>query len=46
MKKVIGFIAFWIGVGMLFMLLIPNNFVGVIIMILLLILGYNLYYCK
>lgn len=45
MKKIVGFIAFWIAVGMLLMLIIPNQFLGVIIMVLLIFLGYNLYYC-
>lgn len=46
MKKLIGFIAFWIAVGMLLMLLIPYDFLGVLIMVLLLLAGYNLYFLK
>lgn len=46
MKKIIGFILFWIAIGMLFMLIISNTFWGVIIIALLLLIGYNLYFCK
>jgi hypothetical protein len=42
MKKLIGFIAFWIAVGMLLMLLF---FTSMIICALLLLIGYNFYYC-
>ncbi len=46
MKKMIGFIAFWIAVGMLLMLLFfTSRFIGLIICALLLLIGYNFYYC-
>ena len=46
MKKLIGFIAFWIAVGMLLMLLFfTSRFIGLIICALLLLIGYNFYYC-
>lgn len=45
MKKMIGFIAFWIAVGMLLMFLITNRFLALIIIALLLLIGYNFYYC-
>lgn len=43
LKQLVGFILFWIAVGMLFMLFMPNNFVGVLIAAGFLLLGYNLY---
>ena len=47
MKKMIGFIAFWIAVGMLLMLfLIPHYILALIIIGLLLLIGYNFYYCN
>ena len=39
----IGFILFWIAIGMLIMLLIHNMLVGMIIIGILLLLGYNLF---
>lgn len=41
MKKIIGFIAFFIAIGMLLMLVTHNRLVGLIIIALLLFLGYN-----
>lgn len=45
MKPVIGCIIFWIAVGMLVMLLIGNEIIGIIIIAVLMLLGYNLYNC-
>lgn len=45
MKKIIGFIAFWIAVGMLLMLFFTSRFLGLIVCGLLLLIGYNFYYC-
>lgn len=45
MKTVIGCIIFWIAVGMLVMLLIGNEIIGIIIIAVLMLLGYNLYNC-
>lgn len=45
MKKTIGCIMFWVGIGMLLMLLLDNGFIGVIVIAVLLLLGYNLYHC-
>lgn len=44
--KMLGFILFWISFGMLLMLLISNTFVGVLLIIIFMIVGFNLYYCK
>ena len=45
MKKMIGFIAFLIAVGMLLMLFFTSRLVGLAICALLLLIGYNFYYC-
>lgn len=41
MKKLIGFTAFLIAIGMLLMLITHNRLVGLVIIALLLFLGYN-----
>ncbi|MDD6305074.1 MAG: hypothetical protein PUA79_10740 [Lachnospiraceae bacterium] len=46
MKRLWGFIFFWIGIGMLVMLFLPSDVLGVIISILLLLIGYNLFCCE
>ncbi|MGN1206618.1 MAG: hypothetical protein ACI4SQ_06490 [Eubacterium sp.] len=43
MKKLLGFILFWIGIGMVIMLFITNGFLAICIILLCLILGYNLF---
>ena len=43
MKKVIGFALFFIAVGMLIMLMLPNAFVGLVLILICLIVGYNLF---
>lgn len=45
MKRVIGFALFWIAVGMLLVLILPNIFVEITVIILCLLLGYNLFCC-
>lgn len=46
MKKMIGFIAFWIAVGMLLMLFLSHQYlIGLIMIALLLLIGYNFYFC-
>lgn len=44
--KLIGFILFWISFGMVLMLLISSTFVGVLLIIIFMIAGFNLYCCK
>ena len=44
-KRVIGFILFWIAVGMLLMLLLPNILIRLIVMVIFLVLGYQLFCC-
>jgi hypothetical protein len=43
MKRMIGFILFWIAIGMTIMLFITNGILAICIIILCLILGYNLF---
>lgn len=43
MKKVIGFALFFIAVGMLIMLMLPNVFGGLVLIFICLIVGYNLF---
>lgn len=45
MKKMLGFILFWIGIGMTVMLFITNGLLAILIILLCLILGYNLFAC-
>ncbi|MGN0164645.1 MAG: hypothetical protein ACI39R_00540 [Lachnospiraceae bacterium] len=45
MRKMLGFILLWIAVGMILMLLIRNILLGLFVIALCLILGYNLF-CK
>ncbi len=40
-KKMIGLLAFFIAIGMLIMLFLRNDFVGIIIIALLLFIGYT-----
>ncbi len=42
LKKLIGFVAFWIAVGMLLMLFLAHHYlIALIIIALLLLVGYN-----
>ncbi|WP_155957620.1 hypothetical protein [Eubacterium sp. 14-2] len=45
MKRLIGFILFWIAVGMAIMIFLPNEVLGILIILVLLLLGYNLFCC-
>ena len=45
MKKLIGLVAFCIASGMLFMLFLVNRFVGLVLIVLLLLIGYNFFCC-
>jgi len=42
-KRMIGFILFWIAIGMTIMLFITNGILAICIIILCLLLGYNLF---
>ena len=43
MRRVLGLILFWIAIGMLLMMLIGNNIVGIILVACFLVVGYNLF---
>ena len=45
MKKVIGFAMFCVALGMVLMMILSNIFVGVLIVLVLLLLGYNFFCC-
>ncbi len=45
MKRIIGFILFWIAIGMTIMLFITNGILAIITIILLLFIGYKLFAC-
>ena len=45
MKKLIGFVADCIAAGMLFMLFLANRFIGLVLIVLLLLIGYNFFCC-
>ena len=45
MKRMIGFILFWIAIGMTIMFFVTNGVIAVLIILLCLILGYNLFCC-
>ncbi|HKM34963.1 MAG TPA: hypothetical protein VJY54_09510 [Lachnospiraceae bacterium] len=42
-KKLVGLLAFFVALGMLIMLFLHNDFVGIIIIALLIFIGYNCY---
>lgn len=43
MQRMIGFILFWIAIGMTIMLFINNGVIALLIIILCLVLGYSLF---
>ncbi|WP_230399878.1 hypothetical protein [Novisyntrophococcus fermenticellae] len=45
MKRVIGFMMFWMGIGMLICVLVRSELFIVILAALLLLIGYNLFSC-
>ena len=45
MKRLNDGILFWIAVGMAIMVFLPNEVVGILIIFVLLLLGYNLFCC-
>ncbi len=46
MKELLGFVLFCVAGGMLLMMLISNIFIGIVMIAIFLIVGYNLYCCK
>ncbi len=45
MKKMIGLVALCVASGRLFMLFMTNRFIGLSLIILLLLIGYNFFCC-
>lgn len=45
MNRILGFLMFWLGIGMLIGMFIPNHFVVILIAAFLLLVGYNLFCC-
>ncbi len=45
MRRVIGFALFFMAVGMVIMMLLPNLFVEILFVIVFLLLGYNFFCC-
>lgn len=45
MKKMIGFVALCVAVGMLVMLFLTNRFVGLVLIVLLMLIGYSFFCC-
>jgi len=45
MKRVIGFAIFWIAVGIVVSMILPNLFVQVMCILLCLLISYNLFCC-
>ena len=45
MKKMIGFVAFCVAAGMIIMLFLMNRFLGILLIILLLLIGYSFFCC-
>lgn len=43
MKKLIGYTLFWMGIGMIIVIIIPNAFCELIAVVICLMLGYNLF---
>ena len=46
MKRIIGFALFWVAVGIILALILPNTFVEVLCILLGVLAGYNLFCCK
>ncbi len=45
MRRLIGFVLFWIAIGMALMMFLHSQLLGLIIIFLLLLLGYNMFSC-
>lgn len=46
MKKLIGYTILWFALGMLFMLVLNNMWIGLILIAFFIIIGYNLFQCN
>lgn len=45
MKRVVGFACFCMACGMIVVLILPNTFIEILIILALLLVGYNLFCC-
>ncbi len=45
MKKMIGFVALCVAAGMIIMLFLMNRFLGLLLIILFLLIGYSFFCC-
>lgn len=45
MKRVVGFALFWVAVGIILAMILPNTFVEVLCIALCILAGYNLFCC-
>ena len=45
MRRVIGFALFFVAVGMVLMMILPNLFVEILFVMAFLLLGYNFFCC-
>lgn len=46
MKRIIGFIMFWVAVGMTIMLFIDSALLSICLILFFLVLSYNFFCCK
>lgn len=45
MNRILGFLIFWVGIGILIGIFLPNEFCAVLLAASLLLIGYNLFCC-
>ncbi len=45
MRRLCGFILFWIAVGMALAMFVDSTFMLVLVIVILLLIGYNLFCC-
>lgn len=46
MKRLVGYTMFVLGGGMLLAIILPSDFLAILIALALLLIGYNLFCCK
>lgn len=45
MKRVIGLALFFIAIGILIMMILQNIFIGILLMLICILVGFNLFCC-
>lgn len=45
MKRIIGFALFFVAIGMLIMMILQNIFVGILLILICMLMGYCLFCC-